>query len=81
MNDNEKQKQRDAVTVGQIRARMVNRLEQQINELAGMIRCGYHGGLSKAQTFLKEPIAETLAQIQNLDSWASIETLFPEDRK
>ena len=80
MDGNKKQQQKDAVTVGQIRARLMRTLDDQINTLSTMIRAGYHE-LPKAQEFLKMAIPDTLVKLQNLDSWAGLETLFPAEPK
>lgn len=68
--------EKDAVTVGQIRARFTRTLDGQINTLAGMIRDGYFS-LPKAEKFLKEEIGGTLTRLQNIDAMASTEVLCP----
>ena len=77
MNEDDRRKERDKITVGQIRARQMSLLQKQINELASiLIDEGYHC-IGKAESLLKGPITETLTRIQNVDALASTEVLFP----
>jgi hypothetical protein len=76
MNDEQRQAAIDAVTVGQIRKRYLNTLEDQIAQLANMIRAGYHKR-PQAEKFLNEDIGRTLTSLQNIDAMASTEVLFP----
>ena len=67
---------RDAVTVGQIRARELGCLERQIVDLSNLIREGYFKR-DAAKSLLDGPIGETLTRLQNLDAMAATEVLFP----
>lgn len=77
MDDIKTQYERDKVTVGQLRARQLRLLETQIAQLGTMIRQGYHNR-SKAEAFLKDDVGRTLTVLDNINSLASTEILFPE---
>jgi DNA helicase IV len=77
MTSNDEQRaKKDAVTIGQIRKRIERHLESQIGKLNAMIRKGYHQ-YHHAEAYLKKDILETLTKLQNVDSLASTEVLFP----
>jgi hypothetical protein len=58
MSDN-RRSEKDAVTVGMIRSRMLKQLESQITDLNRLIRQGYNQR-QEAEAFLAGPIGETL---------------------
>lgn len=66
--------QKDAVTVGEIRKVMSERLEGHIDTLANLIRQGYHKS-HIAEEHLSNTIGETLTQMDNLDSFAGLALL------
>jgi hypothetical protein len=72
----DQEKKRDVVTVGQLRARQLKQLEDQILTLNKLIRQGY-SELPKAEQYLEEAIGKTLTTLQNIDALASTEVLFP----
>lgn len=76
MSNDHKRQQKDAVTIGQIRSRYLDTLERQIGELSGLIRKGYHSR-HEAEKFLSEDIGRTLTTLDNLDSFAMAEIVFP----
>jgi len=80
MEEDRRRAEKDAVTIGQIRGRYLQTLENQIGELSGMIRKGYHNRHA-AEKFLNEDVGRTLTTLDNLDSLASGVVLFPDSKK
>lgn len=68
------QKEKDAVTVGDIRKVLTDRLELQIDTLSKLIRQWCHKR-HDAQKYHNEAIASTLEEIDKLDSWAGLPSL------
>jgi len=77
MTDDARRKEKDSVTIGQIRGRYLKNLDRQIDELANLIRKGYHQK-GAAENFLRNDIGSTLTTLDNLDSFASAVVLFPD---
>lgn len=67
-------KEKDEVTVGDIRSVLLERLERQIDELNKLIRKGYHHR-HEAEKVLNETIGKTLTELDNLDTWAGLPSL------
>lgn len=65
----EREVKRDAVTVGQIRAVLLNTLERDMTQLTHQIRKGYHGK-QKTLELLNAIYDGTLKQLYELDNFA-----------
>ena len=65
------QDEKDTVRVGEIRACLNKRLDQQISELGRLIRRGFQQRF-EAEKYLKDSIGGTLDELDKLDSFAGL---------
>lgn len=71
------QEEKDAVTCGELRAILEERLQETVKTLSGIIlsKDVPDAKLAKADGYLKGAVAEAIRELYQLDTWAGLPSL------